>query len=310
MAMVVADIGGTFARFGVAEGSFPPQLRHSVTVPTAAAPHLAGLLAAAFGAGLGVSVHEAERVVLAVAGAVRDGRAWLPNVGLTVDAQDPCLAGRAVVVNDFVAQAYATLHPEVVASWVLLQPGQEALGPRVVLGAGTGFGACILVPGQGQWTALPTEMGHIPFPFTPEEAGFADVVRGRTPEPIVDAVVSGPGLARLHAWLIGASREADPAELTHHLTPDHPTTQTFARLYGRVARIAALLCLPYAGVYLAGGVAARCPILVEHPAFVEEFVRCTGYESLLARIPVRRITHPQAGLLGAAVVGEVFHGES
>jgi len=298
--MVVADIGGTHARFAVAEEGVPPQLRHSVVVPTATAPHLAGLLEAASAAGLGFSVHEAEGVVFAVAGAVQDGRAWLPNAGITVDARDPCLGGRRVmVINDFVAQAYATLHPEVVESCRVLHEGTPRSGPRAVAGAGTGFGACILVPGQGQWIALPTEMGHMPFPFLPGEQALQERILADGGEAILDAVVSGPGLSRVHAWCTGEILA--PAAVTAPISPTHPTCAAFARLYGRALRALALMSLPVSGLFVAGGVAAKNPFVVQHPALVEEFCSCRGYTALLAAIPVRLVTHPGAGLLGAAM---------
>lgn len=302
MAMVVADIGGTHARFAVVEteGAFP-RLAHTVTVPTSAALDVAGLVELALSQGMGLLPQEAQAVVLAVAGAVQDGRAWLPNAGITVDARDPCLGERAMVINDFVAQAYATVHPEVVESCLVLQEGTPRPGPRAVAGAGTGFGACVLVPGDASWAPLPTEMGHMPFPFFPAEQALQERILAEAGEAILDAVVSGPGLSRVHAWCTGEILA--PAAVTAVISPTHPTCAAFARLYGRALRVLALMSLPVSGIFVAGGVAAKNPFVVQHPAFVEEFCSCGGYTALLAAIPVRLVTHPGAGLLGAAMVG-------
>ncbi|HCF05796.1 MAG TPA: glucokinase [Desulfomicrobiaceae bacterium] len=303
MAMLVADIGGTHARFAVVEAlnGAAPRLAHAVTVPTAAAADLSGLVDLALERGLGLPPQKARGTVLAVAGAVQDGRAWLPNAGLTVDAQDACLAGRAVVLNDFVAQAYATLHPEVWALSRVLQEGAARPGPRAVAGAGTGFGACVLMPGEADWVPLPTEMGHTPFPFLPAEQALQERILAEAGEAILDAVVSGPGLSRVHAWCTGKAMA--PAAVAEAISPTHPTCAAFARLYGRALRILALTSLPTSGLFVAGGVAAKNPFLVEHPAFLEEFCACRGYEAVLAALPVRLVTHPDAGLLGAAMAG-------
>ncbi len=306
MPVLVADIGGTSARFAVAQLTPWPWLERTVVVPTAAAPHLAGLLGLAQEKGLGLEPQHADAVVLAVAGAVREGKAWLPNAGLVVDVQDPCLGGQAVVVNDFVAQAYATLHPEVMASGRILQAGSPHPGPRAVAGAGTGFGASVLVPCKKGWTPLAMELGHAPYPFTPEERPLQDLVLAEAGGAILDAVVSGPGLARVHHWQTGEILE--PAAVAAKLSPGHPTVHTFAQLYGRALRFLALATLPSEGIFVAGGVAARNPWFFEEAIFLEEFRRCRGYEAFLAAIPLYLVTHPAAGLLGAAMVA--LEGES
>ena len=90
-------------------------------------------------------------------------------------------------------------------------------------------------------------------------------------EPYVRAetVVSGQGLSFLHHYLSG--QWLAPAEVAAQLTPASETVRWMARFYGRLARNAALQWLSFGGVYIAGGVAAKVPDLVTHPAFAAAF---------------------------------------
>jgi glucokinase len=56
-----------------------------------------------------------------------------------------------------------------------------------------------------------------------------------------------------------------------------------------------------AGLYVAGGVAARTPVLLTHPAFEKEFRNSDTLSGLLANIPVSLIRDENSGLWGGAV---------
>ena len=60
------------------------------------------------------------------------------------------------------------------------------------------------------------------------------------------------------------------------------------------------------GLDICGGVAAKNPHFVTSREFLEEFTDCPAYGDLLASIPVRLITHPDTGLLGAAAYGAML----
>ncbi|MFT8680807.1 glucokinase, partial [Gluconacetobacter sp.] len=54
------------------------------------------------------------------------------------------------------------------------------------------------------------------------------------------------------------------------------------------------------GVVIAGGVGQRLADHLPRSGFAERFVAKGRFESMMARMPVKLITHPQPGLLGAA----------
>ncbi|MDR3042899.1 MAG: glucokinase [Desulfovibrio sp.] len=346
MRVLAADIGGTNSRFalyetdGLARGDMPhPQDRLcSVRLPTACTASFADLLrrAAAEQPGLFTSP---SLLVLAVAGPVRGGRRCTPpNIPWTVDLDDPALRGPdmpplppVLLINDFVAQAYACLRPaapvvphvphvphvpDVLDMLDVLDGHPVPDAPIAVVGAGTGLGKCLLLPASGDGMpprALPSEGGHALFPFTDErEMAFATFVRAHTGRQVIgDLVVSGPGLRLLYAFHAGQWLE--PAEVAARLTtgkgdvgPDHVLPQVlswFARFYGRACRDYVLETLALGGLFIAGGVAAATPALVTHPAFAEAFRQSDTHAELLRGVPVRLVRSPDAGLLGAALYG-------
>ena len=237
--------------------------------------------------------------------------------------------GDCLVMNDFEAQAWACLSPAMREALLLL-PGRgvsasDAGGfcalsgrkgdgaPVVVTGAGTGLGAAWLVPGRHDGEeafVLPSEAGHMAFPFEgEEERAFAAFLASRLGGPVTaEHVLSGPGLALLYEHLSGRAEE--PALFTREEGfASSLCCALFARFYGRFCRTAALSLLPQA-VVLTGGVAGRTPELVLHPEFSREFLRAKGAQKdFLAQVPVWLNRHPQAGLWGAARAGAAFAAE-
>lgn len=112
-------------------------------------------------------------------------------------------------------------------------------------------------------------------------------------------VLSGRGLALLHRFLTGEERS--PAEVgATALGHDSPTLRLFARLYGRMCRDWALVTLCRGGLYIAGGIAAKNPLTVTCPAFVEGFLDTCSFGDWLATVPVFLMDCENSGLWGAA----------
>lgn len=81
------------------------------------------------------------------------------------------------------------------------------------------------------------------------------------------------------------------------------TLEWASRFYGRVCRNYALEVLSLGGLYIAGGVAAKEPVLVTHQAFEEEFRSSDTLSDLLNKMPVFLIKDENSGIWGAAVLG-------
>jgi len=90
-----------------------------------------------------------------------------------------------------------------------------------------------------------------------------------------------------------AARERDPLSKS--------TMDLFVELYGAEAGNLALKLLPYGGLYIAGGVAAKNLPLMQSGCFMNAMVDKGRMRSLLERVPVYVILNEQVGLIGAAL---------
>ena len=307
-----ADIGGTNSRFAWFElGEKGLTHRDTIWLKTGEASSFRDLLGNLVDSGFGMTPASCDLGVMAVPAAVKGGkRAKPPNISWEIDAgnvDDLFARGSLLLINDFVAQAFAT-KTRAVSGATLVKDGQAQEDATVAaVGAGTGLGHCALVPdGCGGYVAVPAEAGHTAFAFYgPRELELQSFLTKRTAKPYVygDIVVSGRGLSLVHEFLTG--QKLEPAEVSERSGPESDTTAWFARLYGRACRHYALSVLSLGGVFLAGGVAAKNPDLVMHSAFAEEFVHSPTYGYLLQNIPVWLNANEDSGLWGAAYFGEL-----
>jgi glucokinase len=250
-----------------------------------------------------------DAMVLAVPRPVKEETyASLANVPWAVDVSGlrARMPGTTIlVINDFVAQAFACLIKEKVEN-LTIRAGTPETGANIaIIGAGTGLGHCALaMTSRGTFLPLPSEAGHVAFPFYGKvETEYRDYLLQKTGAgyPFGDLVVSGPGLAHLHSFFTG--RALTPAEVVAEIGPDSPTTSFFARFYGRVARNYTLTVLALGGLYIAGGVAMKNRSLVDNEHFIREFNDSPHYGHILEKIPLTLILSEHNGLWGAAQYG-------
>ena len=76
----------------------------------------------------------------------------------------------------------------------------------------------------------------------------------------------------------------------------------FCSVMGAVAGNLALGVLATGGVFVAGGIAPRILGYLQKGGFREAFERKGRLHTLVERLPVFVVTHPQPGLLGAATI--------
>ena len=237
---------------------------------------------------------------IAVAGPVKDNQVQLTNAELALDGQKIKAAfgfKHVLVINDFMAQAYACLdclNTECINDKV--EPGQ---GLRAILGVGTGLGCATLMPyGQNGWLAFPSEAGHIPFPFEEEEETYARWLKSRLKKNILEAedILSGRGLQALHTFMTG--KVEDPKDIL--ATAQESVTQYWwSGFYGRFCRILALTVLPFGGLWISGGIAIKNPKLIRSDAFASEFdLSNTVLKNTF--IPVFLFKTEQVGIYGCA----------
>jgi glucokinase len=311
---VVADIGGTHARFAIAElaaGARPaigPMKRYRTRDHEG--------LAEAWAKFAEESGGELPRdAAIAVAAPIEGeelrfmNSAWrIPRFEIAAELG----LERLTLLNDFGAVAHAVLVLDAQAFEPIAGP--ESLpseGVISVIGPGTGLGVALLSRRPGQVTVIETEAAHIGFaPLDPEEEALADTLTERYGRASLERIVSGPGLIDIYTHL-GGEAEIDTNRAGDLWTAAIEGTDAIAvhaldilvRCFGAAAGDISL-AHGAMGVAITGGLANRIATLLRSPAFAARFTAKGRYQERMHRVAVVLGTYAEPGLLGAAVAFE------
>ena len=305
--IAVADIGGTNARFALAEidGLDVISLGEPVTLATSGHASFGDAWRTFTSRNPGA---EPNALGLAFAGPIDGGEVHLTNNAWSIDRQTLLGLGidRAVIVNDLGAVAHAVA----MLGDAHFQPlcGPDGPLPRqgvaTVLGPGTGLGVAIVVAADDGWQVVETEGGHVD--FAPTDAGEDSILsnlRERFGRVSVERLASGPGLANIHRALTGSDPEDDVELWTRALAGNGDAAESLERWCAILGGFAGDLALAHGanGVVIAGGLGHRLRSVLPKSSFSARFVAKAPYEARMRAIPVKMLLHPQPGLLGAAV---------
>lgn len=264
-----------------------------------------------------------DAACFAVAGPVQGDQATITNLPWHIKRQELAqIVGlpQVSLINDFQAIAYGVdLLTE--SDYITLQSTQPvADAPTIFVGAGTGLGVAVRVGD----TVMATEGGHTPFaPLTDEHMQLWTYLHQNYPVISYEDLLSGRGLNTLFTFLkqTGAFSisgklqaqldEADDiaAAVSAAAANGEPiavrTLEMFVGIYATKTMELALNTLPYGGVYLAGGIAAKNAAFFQNGKFINAFIGRGTMQHLLRQMPVRLITNQQVGVLGAAVAARL-----
>jgi glucokinase len=302
---LVADIGGTNTRVALARGAVVDagSVRRFRN-----ADH--GGIAAVIAAYLrqsGVSDAEISGVCAAAAGPVHEGVAQLTNLDWRVDREvlaGALTAATSAVLNDLQAQGHAIGHiaPDHLIE-VLPQPAHSPYAAKLVVGIGTGFNACPVFDTEAGRFVPPSEAGHVSLPAS--VPGLTDVLAEITDShgfPSVEEVLSGRGVGAVHAALHG--RPAGAAEILAAMERREPealeTGRLFVQVMGQVVGDLALGHLPFAGVYLVGGVSRAFAPWLDEFGFAGAFRSKGRFSDFMEQFGVQVVTDDFAALTGCA----------
>lgn len=307
---LLADIGGTNARFALLEGGRigPPAILPVAEFATAEAAIAAALARLAGGRPL-------DRAVLALAGPVLAEPVRLTNAPWELHAGDLATRfgfRRVRLVNDFQALAHAL--PHLGPGDVLRIGGGRADpgAPMLVLGPGTGLGCAALVPTQAGPVAMATEAGHAGLAATnaAEDAVVAGL-RAHCGRAGAEEALSGRGLANLHAVvaaLHGAAVPARDAAAVVAAAPDcRVAAAALAHFLDLLASFAGDMALVWGargGVFLAGGILPRLLARLDSAAFRARFEAKPPMRDWLAGVPLAVVTHPAPAFPGLAAIAD------
>jgi glucokinase len=217
------------------------------------------------------------------------------------------------LINDFAAVAHAVARaPD--SEFVHLAGPEEtplpASGTISVLGPGTGLGVAHLWrDGKGGYHVQATEGGHIDFsPLDQIDDAILARLRARHTRVSVERVVSGPAIVEIYHTLAAlegrAVREQSDVEIWTAGTGGEDSlaaaaVDRFCLSLGAAAGDYAL-AQGASGVVVAGGLGYRIRDTILTSGFAERFCAKGRFAGMMAKVPVKLITHPQPGLFGAA----------
>lgn len=311
--IVTADIGGTHARFAIAEVADGKVASLGEPTKMACADHASFQTAwEAYGEAIGEKLPRAASIALAapIAGDLikLSNNPWvirpaLVNSKLGLDTH--------LLLNDFAAVAHAVdaVGPEHLAHVA----GPEAPLPEdgivSVIGPGTGLGVAILARIEGRGHVFATEGGHSDFaPLDRIEDKLLERLRGDHTRVSVERVVAGPGIRPILETIAEIEGRPmpqgdDKALWTMALAGENSLAEAaldrFCQCLGAVAGDIALTHGP-GPVVLAGGLGLRLAKILPQSGFAERFAAKGRYRKLMEQQPVSIITHPEPGLFGAA----------
>ena len=311
--VAVADVGGTHARFALAQldGNRVASLGEPVTLKTA--EHGSFQLAwQEFGRRTGSDLP--NELALSFAGPVGGDVLKLTNNPWVIRPalmKERLGVDRFVIVNDFGAVAYAvaTLPDEHFSRICGPDRPLPKEGVISIVGPGTGLGVAALLRKKDHYEVIETEGGHVDFaPLDSLEDKIVTQLRRNFRRISVERVASGQGLRNLYEALAAI----EGLDLTFHddkelwaaalAGTDSLANAALDRLCLSLGAVAGDMALAQGAnaVVIAGGVGLRLAEYLPRSGFRDRFIAKGRFERRMDEMPVKLITHPQPGLFGAA----------
>lgn len=319
--IAVADIGGTHARFALAEIDRGRVVALSEPVTLKTADH--GSMQTAWNEferlSGGSLPHE---IGIAFAGPVEGDILKLTNNPWVIHKalmKDKLGSERFTIVNDFAAigHAVACLGDDDFTHLCGPDSQFDADGVLTIVGPGTGLGVAQVLRRSVAYDVIATEGGHIDFaPLDSLEDQILAFLRRSFRRVSVERVACGSGLANLYNAIAAIEHRAvqqvdDKALWAAALGGEDPiAAAALDRFFLILGAVAGDFALAHGadGVVLAGGLGYRLRDQFALSGFTDRFVAKGRFERRMKAIPVKLITHPQPGLYGAAAAFIKDHG--
>ncbi|WOD41369.1 glucokinase [Nodosilinea sp. E11] len=283
--------------------------------------------------------HPPQRACFAIAGPVVDNTSSLTNLAWSLEGdrlQAELGLDRVELINDFEAVGYGVFGLAAEDLHTLQAGDPDDSAPVAIIGAGTGLGQGFALCRAGRPLVFPSEGGHAD--FAPRSELEFQLMRylldkHQISRVSVERVVSGQGIVAIYQFLRDREFAHETPEIAEAITTWERQTgrstktvdpaaviaiaaaegrdricqkamEIFVSAYGAEAGNLALKLLPYGGLYVAGGIAAKNLTLMTAGQFLDAFTHKGRVSSLLDRVPVHLVLNPQVGLIGAALKAE------
>jgi glucokinase len=313
MEIVTADIGGSHARFALADVEAGQVMRLSEPITLKTFEHASLQTAwATFRRQLGRPLPRDAAIAVAcpTAGEMLKltNNPWIIRPALISDRLG---IDHLTLINDFGAVGHAV--SRVGDEYLRHLCGPDTPLPKEgvisIVGPGSGLGMAHVLRRNGRDHVVECEGGHIDFaPTDVIEDSILARLRRRFRRVSVERIVSGPGLANIYETVaaiegkavhIGNDLELWTAALSGTDSLAVVALDRFCLILGSVAGNIALVH-GAKGVVIGGGLGLRIADVLTRSGFAGRFAAKGRFERVLSSIPVKIITHPQPGLFGAA----------
>jgi glucokinase len=306
-ARIVADIGGTNARFATVADA----VRELDNVQILACSDHSDIDEAIATYLDSNGIESLEAICLAVAAPTEQDYVDLSNNHWRFDRSslEASLGAPLTVINDFTAQALCIdLLEEGELEW-FGDPRPIADGIRTVIGPGTGLGVAVMMPNGD---IIPSEGGHVGFAATSDHE--IDLLRHlfeRYRRVSIERLVSGPGLENLY-WANRVQRSGRSDALPRRTAREvvvlgQEGDETALRSIDDFFDILASFCGDMAlttwatgGIYLSGGMLKRLMPFFDVDRFRARLEDKGRFTRFCETVPVAWITAEHPGLLGCS----------
>lgn len=333
MTDIVADIGGTNARFALARQG---QISAPVQLLCADFSGIEQALETVFSQL--TPEHPPTRLSLAVAGTVADDEVMISNNHWRFSKYQ--LKSRfgldaLTVINDFTAQALgvtcylkgdrlftmdeatmnkatmdeATMDGNSPHIQLLREGTADTDAPIAVLGPGTGLGFSALIPAQGYMVPLETEGGQVGLAAqTQEEESLLAAIRSgqRHDRLVAEDILSGRGLVTLYNHLGDNKLDTEQAAMLQILAENGEVQANkaiihFLNFLGNYIASAILHLGAKQAVYICGGITPRLQKFLPQSAFFDRITHHDRFSDFIGDVPVYLVQDNASGLRGSAV---------
>lgn len=271
----------------------------------------------------------ADEGCFAIAGPVINNSCNLTNLNWHLEGENlsnQLDIKKVTLLNDFAAVSYGilTLKKEELET---LQVGEKNDQSTIaVIGAGTGLGESFLVNHKGQYQVISTEGGHTDFSAKNElQWQLLNYLKDKNKwdRVSVERIISGQGIVAIYQFLRDINFAEEAIEISQQIKQwesgdnsidagaiigtsamkkdDVLTSKTmsiFIETYAAEVSNFALKILPYSGIYIAGGIAAKIVNLLNENHFIESFLAKGRMKPLLEKMPLYIVKNPEVGLKG------------
>lgn len=306
---LIADIGGTNARFALLEGDSHTPVE-AVNFVCADYPTVVDAVRAYLEL---VPFAKPVDAAMAVATVVTNDQLKMTNHswGFSVNETRQALGlSQLKVLNDFTALALEIPHLPAEKFYQVGGGVADEQHVKAVIGPGTGLGVSGVVPLNGSWFPLQGEGGHVSYgPLNERETKVIQIIRKEMSHVSAESLVSGSGLSLLYRAISqlegGDPVKLDPPKIAQMAIDGicpvaNEALSMFCEILGSVAGNLALTLGARGGVYIGGGIVPKVLDYFSSSGFRRRFEQHGRFTQYLSEIPTSVVTTKYPALMGAA----------